>query len=429
MAMTVADKSHPIAEAAAPAGVSSPIQPDGSVLVHIIRPCAGKGRGGHIYEADMLRREAPKFAGWPMFIDHESPEAQRAAGGLPPSIGKIGGEVLESWWDDSLPAEGRFGQGGVVGKVKPSRTMREYIEEFPRLVQTSVNTFAVGIRPSRSPRGNIVEGFADEGSVDWVTKAGAGGKIVQIMEAALEDGGVDEDDAQLTEWLRDKRPAVVEALTSAEHGEEDEVDPKTLLEAFNAFDASQRETVAEAILASDAGGSAITAAVDARLAEVMPQAMEAAATTIEEQTLAKVDARLDQGDVVTHAKAKVTEAALPEAFEQDALARLDGREFVAEKDADDKIVKTARQVAEAAADEAIATAKRLMEAAGFDPAKATRRTARTAVTGNGDGGENERVAEASSDEPEGAWQTDLQEAGISDPTAAYGVKVQEAAAA
>jgi hypothetical protein len=384
-----------------------PFDADGNVLVHIIRPCAGKGRGRHIYEADMLRREAPKFAGWPMYIDHESPEAVRASGGLPPSIFKLGGEVLESWWDDSVPPEGRFEKGAVVGRVKPSPWMKPVIEAHPRLVQTSLNTFARDVKPRRTQEGvrNVVEGFVDEGSVDWVTKAGAGGKIVQVMEAYVEDRDAT-DNRELADWLAEHRPAVVEALANPERtartgGEEDEnVDPKQLLEAFNGLDDDGRAKVAEAVLQSEKGAEVVQEAVNEALRDVMPAAMEAAGDAIEKRAMEAVDAKLGQGDLRSAAQARLQEAGLAQAFEEDAWEAIREARFEAVAP-DDKGEggKSAREVMEAVVDAQIARTKRLQEAAGVkvEPGR------RTSVTGNGGGEPSEREVRESDDEQPGAW--------------------------
>jgi hypothetical protein len=58
----------------------------GRVPLHIIRPGIGKGRGRHLYEARMLEEAAPTFAGWKQFLNHLSPEAKKAAAGLPRDI-------------------------------------------------------------------------------------------------------------------------------------------------------------------------------------------------------------------------------------------------------------------------------------------------------------------------------------------------------
>jgi hypothetical protein len=51
---------------------------DGTVDIVIARPCAGRGQGGHIFEADMLQREHPKLRGLSVFVNHDSPIARKA---------------------------------------------------------------------------------------------------------------------------------------------------------------------------------------------------------------------------------------------------------------------------------------------------------------------------------------------------------------
>lgn len=415
-----------ISEAVAPLG-TSPIAADGTVTVHIMRPCAGMGVGRHIYEAQMLEREAPKFKGWPMYIDHESPREVKDKAGLPPSLLKLGGEVLESWWDPSVPAEGRFQQGAVVGKVMPSPWMEPVIQRFPSLVGVSMNTHAVGTTPRRTQEGTryVVEGFIDEGSIDWVSKAGAGGKIVPVMEAWFD---ADENEEPLATWLREHRPAVVESLIKPKptHGDEEDenVKPVQVIEAFDAMSDDDREKVAESVLDSDAGKATIATAVDARLTEVLPKAMEAAATAVETQALAAVDAKLGQGDLKTAAQARLQEAALADAFREDAWARISEQEFKA-VDADDKGEggKTARQVMEGMVDAEITRVTALQEAAGIKPE--TVKPRRTAVSGNGGGEEEIQEATRVQDDRTGDWRQVLEGAGIQNAPAAYGVPAEE----
>lgn len=197
-----------------PALVES-VADDGSVLIHLIRPCVGRGRGRHLYEADMLQANAHKFVGWKMFVDHRDPAAQRAAGGLPRSIRDLGGRIIESWWDPDVPAEGRFGAGAVVGRAKPTPFIRDLVTNDPELVETSINTVATGTKPVTRDgvRVNLVEGISDRGSVDWVTEAGAGGKVVAMMEAAQAEGHDDliEDmtDEEFIAYVAETRPGLV----------------------------------------------------------------------------------------------------------------------------------------------------------------------------------------------------------------------------
>jgi len=204
---------------------------DGTVLLHLIRPCVGRGRGRHVYEADMLEENAHKFQGWKMYVDHQSPEARKAQGGLPRSIRDLGGRILESWWDPSVPANDRFGRGAVVGRAKPTPFVRSLVESDPELVETSINSMATGVKPVMrdGKRALLVEGIQPKGSVDWVTEAGAGGKVVALMEASVaEDEALDAlDDDDLRAYIEETRPGlVVEAAKTTTSTKSDDGDGK-----------------------------------------------------------------------------------------------------------------------------------------------------------------------------------------------------------
>ena len=77
----------------------------GRVPIHVIRPGIGRGRGRHLYRPEMLAEHGTIFTGWPMYQDHLSPAAKKAAGGQPRSIRDKGGIIKESWWDASVPAD------------------------------------------------------------------------------------------------------------------------------------------------------------------------------------------------------------------------------------------------------------------------------------------------------------------------------------
>ena len=217
---------------------------DGTIPVHIIRPGIGRGKGKHLYEADMLRENADKFTGWKMYVDHLSPEARKAAGGLPRSIRDLGGRITEAYWDPSVPAdpERGFGQGAVVGRAKPTPFVRELIENDPEIVEASISATATGVRPvvRNGEKVWLVEGIEPKGSVDWVTEAGAGGRVAALLEALIDDeaaaDGTDDDglavavgvvaileslsDDELLAYLQDQRPALVDALTANDEGAE-----------------------------------------------------------------------------------------------------------------------------------------------------------------------------------------------------------------
>lgn len=231
-------------------GGGSIFDEDGNVPVHIIRPGIGKGVGHHLYEAEMLQANASKFTGWKMYVDHESPQARKAAGGLPRSTRDLGGRIVEAEWDPTVPAdpEKGYGQGAVVAKAKPTPWIKELIENDPEILEASIAASATGVRPvvREGKRVWLVEGIDDQGSVDWVTEAGAGGRVAALLEAvALDEKEQDKallesmDDEELAKYLRDERPE----LKLAEAGESDNTEggaavsdtpitPETLAEAL-----------------------------------------------------------------------------------------------------------------------------------------------------------------------------------------------------
>jgi hypothetical protein len=198
------------------------VDDDGNVLIHMIRPCVGRGKGRHVYEASMLEANASKFSGWRMYVNHQTQAERKAKAGLPRDVEQMGGRVLESYWDPTVPAEGRFGQGAVVGRVRPVPRVRDLIENDPELLETSINATATSVRPvtKDGQRAWLVEGIEDKGTVDWVSEGGAGGKVVaSLLEAAY--GTPDEEEAAMLDDLTDQelaehlcasRPGVVEVL-------------------------------------------------------------------------------------------------------------------------------------------------------------------------------------------------------------------------
>ncbi|MGH2939455.1 MAG: hypothetical protein ACRDPE_15210 [Solirubrobacterales bacterium] len=183
---------------------------DGSMKIAIIRPCVSRGKRlgpqklPPIYEPKMLEANAKVFSGWPMYMDHliaealaemtealkEASEGTDLIGWLEErsrSIRELGGRILESWWDPELVFEDDeefgFRKGGVVGRCIPQKEPRQMLEEDPGILQTSINAWPTGARAATASwdsatRGMAVEGIRRRpaGSVDWVFRAGAGGR-------------------------------------------------------------------------------------------------------------------------------------------------------------------------------------------------------------------------------------------------------------
>ncbi len=209
------------------AATTGAIREDGLVPIYIIRPGVGRGKGRHLYTAQMLQEAVSqgRFKGWKMFMDHQSPEAKRKAGGLPRPINELGGIVKEAWWDPSVPPDPKkgHGQGAVVGLARPTPLVRSLIETDPSLVECSISATATSVRPMQHQGQQVwlVEGINPSGSVDWVSAAGAGGKVVSLMEALEESWTADQEAIELYESLSDEellvhvrqhRPDLLEGL-------------------------------------------------------------------------------------------------------------------------------------------------------------------------------------------------------------------------
>lgn len=395
---------------------------DGTFLMHLIRPCVGKGRGRHLYEADMLARDAGVFTGWKMYVDHEDPQARAKRGGLPRSVRELGGRVVESWWDPSVPAEGRFEQGAVVGRVKPTPFMRELVEADPDIVGVSINARATAVKPTvrNGQRVMLVEGIARDpaGSVDWVTEVGAGGKVLALRESVAQES-LDSDliDAmsrdEFLAYLEDRRPDLAEqfAEAAAEPDGDDEDDDdeddggkgrkckscgkrgckghSEVMES-NEEDEMTPEQIREALQSPEA-----RALIEAAVADAVAGSLEQVRAGVLYEARADFDRSLLLRDLRDAAHAQIAEAGLPEAFAASARAKfdltpigateaLDVMPVLRESDGGQEVEKDEFAVLREAVSAEIEAQKALVRAAG----------APTLVEGLGDGAEEDEKAEA-----------------------------------
>ena len=326
------------------------------VPLHILRPCLGKGRGRHVYEANMLQENAHKFAGWRQYIDHLSPEARKAAKGLPRSIRDLGGRIVESYWDGDVPANEAkgFGQGAVVGWSLPTPFIRDLAENDPELVEASISANATGVQPTMRDgrRAWLVEGIEDHGSVDWVTEAGAGGRVVQLMEAAYKEDGMslleNMTDEEFVAYVEEVRPHLL-AEQEAAAADDDSAGPDAddELEAMVAklmkknpkLKRAQAEAMAKQALANTEEATVEEANTEETDMGVTPEALQEAlqsedfrsmldervktlveAAVADERELIRAEARadadrqLDLRDMRDAAHLQIQESKLPEAF-------------------------------------------------------------------------------------------------------------------
>ncbi len=181
----------------AAAAADDPFNPDGTLDMVLIRPCLGKGPGGHIYTPEMIEANHQVFRNRLMFDNHESPADRRRRGGLPRNPSDVVGTVLETRWDPTYRTardeELGFGPGAAIGRVNLIESMKERVRLGTHVMKCSVNAMATGKKPGkwRGRKGMIVEGIQNhpETSVDLVTIAGAGGQLAAFVEAAISADG------------------------------------------------------------------------------------------------------------------------------------------------------------------------------------------------------------------------------------------------
>lgn len=232
---------------------------DGTVRLAIIRPCMSRGKRLQglppIYSAEMLRANASVFEGWPMFVDHVlsegMSEAENEAVGkvveilfearrrVGRSVRDIGGRIIETWWDPNYthPDDSKYGheKGAIMAKAKPTPDIAALIEHDPELIHVSIHASPTGFRPATKGgrRGMLIEGIRSNpaGSVDWVVRPGAGGRVLtqegeaeilsvvegvygdnhQLQGAAVIDFE-NMSDSELQEYLADNRPGVLKVV-------------------------------------------------------------------------------------------------------------------------------------------------------------------------------------------------------------------------
>lgn len=227
------------------------LREDGTIKLAIIRPCMSRGRKvmnlPPVYTPRMLERCAGVFKGWPQYMDHLTEGMVEAVKRRNRSISELGGRITESYWDPKLrlPDDDDYGYrpGGVVGVSIPQPAIRSMLEADPEILQVSIHGWPTGARPGPVPwdpskRGALIEGISPtpRGSVDWVVRGGAGGRVLQedeeralaLVEAFYDSPQAERhpqgdetvkpnfnemSDDEIREWLEENHPDVYAALT------------------------------------------------------------------------------------------------------------------------------------------------------------------------------------------------------------------------
>lgn len=222
--MWLQEQRAPIAVAAGRPKLGKVFDDQGVGKAVIIRPCMSRGRRIRglppVYTPQMLEANAGVFSGWPMFTDHAPPELQAALAKHGRSVKELGGQVLKTGWSKDYVHEddGSFGyqRGAVVGDVWATPLVRRTVGENPNLLHTSINAWPTSGKPGPVPwrpavKGMLLEGIRKQpqGSVDFVVRGGAGGKLLALE--GLEDEGAW---PEAGEWSQEDRAFVVSVAES-----------------------------------------------------------------------------------------------------------------------------------------------------------------------------------------------------------------------
>jgi hypothetical protein len=158
--------------------VEKAVRKDGTVALKLIDP--GWGTTGY-YSKEVLERDGPKAfrKGLKMFSNHMTPteEAERPEGRIEDLVA-----VLESdarWEDNGTDGPGLYADARVIENWRPT------IEALAADIGVSIRAMGKPVYGEAEGRkGPIIEAIAYAKSVDFVTDAGRGGKILSLREAA-----------------------------------------------------------------------------------------------------------------------------------------------------------------------------------------------------------------------------------------------------
>jgi hypothetical protein len=193
--------------------VERAVRKDGSFKVKLIQP--GWGSSGY-YSAEVLKRDGPAVfpKGTKMYWDH--PTVTEAKERPERSLKDLAAELTSAatYAENGPDGPGLYAEGKGFGAFTGS------IEELAPHIGSSIRAWGkakAGVAEGR--KGKVIEALtpSPETSVDFVTQAGAGGKVLQLFEAA-------------------RGRAVSESLT-----EGDDVSEQELKEARDALAEAQRE--------------------------------------------------------------------------------------------------------------------------------------------------------------------------------------------
>lgn len=151
---------------------------DGTAYLKLIAP--GWGSSGY-YSKELLKRDGPKIfkAGTKNFWNHqtEAEESARPEGDLR--------DLASTLTEDAHYEDPGTAGPGLYAKANVQPHFKEHVDSLAKHIGMSIRASGIA-KPGTAEgrKGNIIEELTRGISVDYVTSPGAGGKILQLFEAA-----------------------------------------------------------------------------------------------------------------------------------------------------------------------------------------------------------------------------------------------------
>jgi alkylhydroperoxidase family enzyme len=189
--------------------VEKAVRADGTIPIKIIAP--GWGSSG-FYPADVLERDGPKVftKGLHSYWNHPSASEERDRPER--DLRDLAGVLTEdAHWDANGPAG-----PGLYSQARVAEQYRSTVADLAPYIGMSIRAYGKAREGEADGRkGNVISELASARSVDFVTAAGAGGKILELFEAAGRplakgDDQVTEEEAKT---LREMNEALTAQLT------------------------------------------------------------------------------------------------------------------------------------------------------------------------------------------------------------------------
>lgn len=268
---------------------AAPTRTGNKWLVRVIE--AGKGSSG-VYTEALLERSAPIFAvGTQVYLDHpgENESFDRPERSVRDLVGRF-------------VSEARYENGALYAEVQFYSDYANLILERAEDIGMSIR--AAGVGTQREDGEFEITEFLEVHSVDVVTKAGAGGALIALLESArervqdvsndppIEESKMNEEQEALLRQVADTLATLAKPEAPAPVEESEQVDPLAVAEALSVSNLSERGR--KAVVEALRGGAELEAAVadqeayETELAEAARTARRVDEQKVEESTGRKI---------------------------------------------------------------------------------------------------------------------------------------------